>query len=262
MEKFKTRQLPLGLLQQTANDSGLPTKLQTAAWTPSQGADDLDARYQQSLGLASDQGYPLSLATTDPLYSQWKNFSLSTIGFVPAQPASGSDLWSTFLRSRYGVMSALNAAYRSTYVGFTDVPFPSALPRKPQPLLDWYQFQGMLLMQGSAHQFTVYLPMPIADAQNTEAHRAKYDLARRVVALEKPAHTMFEIKFYWAFFRVGEVRLGEDSVLDHGSRAPELMRPVMLGDSYAGSGYLSREQPCQPRERQFLDPNFLRPGSC
>jgi phage tail-like protein len=262
MEKFKTRQLPLGLLQQTTNDSGLPTKLQTAAWTPSQGADDLDRRYQQSLGLALDQAYPISIAPTDPLYSQWKNFSLSTMGFVPAQPAGGSDLWSIFLRSRYGVMSALNAAYRSTYVGFTDVPLPTALPRKPQPLLDWYQFQGMLLMQGSAHQFTVYLPMPIADAQNTEAHRAKSDLARRVVALEKPAHTMFEIKFYWAFFRVGEARLGEDSVLDHGSRAPELMRPVVLGDSYAGSGYLSRQQPCQPREREFLNSSFVRPRSC
>jgi hypothetical protein len=61
---------------------------------------------------------------------------------------------------------------------------------------------------------------------------------------------------------VGEARLGEDSVLDHGSRAPELMRPVVLGDSYAGSGYLSHEQPCQPRARQFLNPNLLHPRSC
>ncbi len=187
---------------------------------------------------------------------------MSTIGVVPSQPESGSDLWMTFLRSRYGVISALNAAYRSTYTGFADVPFPVALPRQPQPLLDWYQFQGMLLMQVPAHRFTVFLPMPVSDAQDTQAHRAKYDLARRIVALEKPAHTTFEIKFYWAFFRVGEVRLGEGSVLDHGSRAPELMRPVVLDNSYASSGYLSREQPCQPRERQFLNPNFLHARSC
>jgi hypothetical protein len=254
--------LPLALLQETATEAGLPTKLQTVAWTPAQGADDLDRRYQQALKLTTDKQYPLAMATTDPLYSQWSNFSLSTIGVVPSQPDMGSDLWSTFLRTRYGVINALNAAYRSTYTGFENVPFPSALPRQPQPLLDWYQFQGMLLVQAAAHQFTVFLPMPLSDAQDTQAHRAKYDLARRVVALEKPAHTTFEIKFYWAFFRLGEARLGKDSVLDHGSRAPELMRPVVLGDSYAGSGYLSREQPCQPRERQFLNPNFLRPGSC
>jgi phage tail-like protein len=262
IEKFSTRQLPLALLQETATEAGLPTKLQTVAWTPAQGADDLDRRYQQALKLTTDKQYPLAMATTDPLYSQWSNFSLSTIGVVPSQPDMGSDLWSTFLRTRYGVISALNAAYRSTYTQFENVPFPSGLPRQPQPLLDWYQFQGMLLVQAAAHQFTVFLPMPLSDAQDTRAHRAKYDLARRVVALEKPAHTTFEIKFYWAFFRLGEARLGKDSVLDHGSRAPELMRPVVLGDSFAGSGYLSREQPCQPRERQFLDTNFLRPGRC
>jgi phage tail-like protein len=262
VEKFRTQQLPLGLLQESASESGLPAKLQTRAWTPSQGADDLDKRYQQALGLTPDKQYQLSMASSDPLYSQWKSFSMSTIGVLPSQPDPGSDLWSTFLRSRYGVIVALNAAYRSSYSRFEDVPFPVALPRQPQPLLDWYQFQGMLLMQAAAHQFTVYLPMPIGDAQDTQAHRAKFDLARRVVALEKPAHTAFEIKFYWAFFRVGEARLGEGSVLDHGSRAPELMRPVVLGDSYAGSGYLSREQPCQPRERQFLNPNLLHPRSC
>ena len=71
-------------------------------------------------------------------------------------------------------------------------------------------------------------------------------------ALEKPAHATFEIKFYWAFFRVGDARLAEDTVLDHGSRAPQLLHPVELGDSYAGSGYLSRQQPCDPRERQLF----------
>jgi phage tail-like protein len=262
VEKFTTRRVPLGMLHDPAIEAGLPTKLQTAAWTPAQGADDLDQRYRNALNLPSDKQYPISLSATDPLYPQWNSFSRSTLGFLPAQPESGSGLWSTFLRSRYGVLSALNAAYRSAYTAFENVPFPSTLPRQPQPLLDWYQFQGMLLIQATAHQFTVYLPMPLADAQNTQAHRSRYDLARRVVALEKPAHTTFEIKFYWAFFRVGEARLGADSVLDHGSRAPELMRPVVLGNSYAGSGYLSREQPCQPRERQFLRTDFSRPGSC
>jgi hypothetical protein len=135
--------------------------------------------------LTPDKIYPLSMATTDALYSQWSSFSMNTIGIVPSQPDAGSDLWTTFLRSRYGVLTTLNAAYRSTYSSFENVPFPSTLPRQPQPLLDWYQFQGMLLMQAAAHRFTVYLPMSIGDAQNTEAQRAKADLAQRVVLDEE-----------------------------------------------------------------------------
>jgi hypothetical protein len=100
--------------------------------------------------------------------------------------------------------------------------------------------------------------MPVADARDTQAHRAKLDLVQRVAALEKPAHTTFEIKFYWAFFRVGEARLAEDTVLDYGSRAPQLLRPVELGDSYTGSSYLSRQQPCDPRERQLFKPRSRR----
>jgi phage tail-like protein len=254
VEKFRTRRLPLGLLQATPGETGLPAKLQTTAWTPGQGADDLDQRYRNSLNLPDGTRYPISVATGDAVYPQWSSFSTTTIGLVPAQPDPASELWPTFLRSRYGVIDGLNTAYRSTFSGFPSVPFPSELPRQPQPLLDWYQFQGTLLVQAAAHRFTIFLPMPIADAQDTQAHQAKLGLAQRVVALEKPAHTTFEIKFYWAFFRVGEARLAEDTVLDYGSRAPQLLRPVVLGDSYTGSGYLSRQQPCQPRERQLLKP--------
>jgi phage tail-like protein len=251
VEKFSGRRLPLAMLQDAKTDSGLPVKLKTGAWTPAQGADDLDQRWA-SLNLKNGKQYPISMSTNAGLYPQWRDFSTRVIGFEPAAPPPGSDLWTVFLRSRYGTLIALNTVWRASYSGFADVPFPSVLPRQPGPLLDWYQFQGALLVQAAAHQFTVFLPMPVGDAQNTEAHRAKLDLAQRVVALEKPAHTTFDIQFYWAFFRVGEARLGSDSVLDQGSRAPQLLRPVVLGDSYAGSGYLSRQQLCQPRQRPFF----------
>ncbi|HLK69143.1 MAG TPA: phage tail protein [Bryobacteraceae bacterium] len=258
VEKFTTRRIPLGLLQDTPGDAGLPTKLQTAIWTPAQGADDLDKRYQDSLNLPAGTRYPISLDSSDANYSAWSSFSTATIGLVPGQPDPGSDLWATFLRSRYAVIDALNSAYGTNFGGFDDVPFPSDLPRKPQPLTDWYQFQGALLVQSTAHQFTIFLPVAIADAQNTEAQKAKLDLAQRVVALEKPAHTTFEIKFYWAFFRVGDARLGSDTVLDHGSRAPQLLQPVVLNDTYVGSGYIARQKPCDPRTRQFLKPQLFQ----
>jgi phage tail-like protein len=45
-----------------------------------------------------------------------------------------------------------------------------------------------------AHRFTVLLPTPLTSTTET--------LIRRLVELEKPAHTAFTIKQYWALFRV------------------------------------------------------------
>lgn len=252
VEKFSTRLLPAGMFESAPTDTGLPIKLQTTLWTPSQGPADLDQRYAAALQLAPGTTYPILVPSTDPQFAAWKTFSSATLGFVPAQPDSSSGLWATFLRTRYGVVSALNAIYGASYTNFSDVLFPSTLPRRPKPLLDWYQFQGVLLIDAAAHQFTVYLPLAPADAQSTTTQRAKLNLARRVIELEKPSHTTYEIKFYWAFFRLGDARLGQDTVLDQGSRAPQLLLPAVLGDTYTGSTYVSCELPGEPRRRPFL----------
>jgi phage tail-like protein len=247
VEAFRMRRLPPGLLQGAVIDTGLPIKARTATWTPSLGADELNARYSKALGTPGTS-YPIYLPSSDANYSQWSAFSLANLGLVPRQPDSASGLWPTFLAGRYGSISALNTAYLSGYTSFSDVLFPTNLPRQSQPLWDWYQFQGVLLIQAFAHQFTLFLPMLPGDAQSVTAHRSKLSLAQRVLELEKPAHTAYEIKFYWAFFRVGEARLGADTVLDYGSRAPQLMQPALVGDTYLGSIYLTR----QPQQRPFL----------
>lgn len=61
-----------------------------------------------------------------------------------------------------------------------------------------------------AHRFTIMLPTTI-DASTQR-------LVERIVGLEKPAHTAFTMKQYWALFRVGEVRLGLDTVLGRGGQ--------------------------------------------
>jgi phage tail-like protein len=252
IEEFSRRQLPPGLLQDAVTGSGLPVKSQTAAWTPALGADELNLRYGNALQQPGTQ-YPIYLASTDPNYSQWTGFSMANLGLVPSQPDSVSGLWPTFLQGRYRLIGDLNTAYRGNYTSFSDVPFPDSLPRLSQPLSDWYQFQGVLLIQASAHRFTLYLPMVPGDAQNVALHRSKLSLAQRVIELEKPAHTAYDIKFYWAFFRIGEARLGEDTVLDYGSRAPQLLQPALIGDTYLGSVYLARQTPERP---------YLKQGSC
>lgn len=252
VEEFRRRQLPPGLLQDSVVDPGLPIKTQIGTWTPALGADELHQRYGKATQTPGAQ-YPIYLPSSDANYSGWTAFSRANLGLVPGQPDSVSGLWPTFLRGRYAAIGALNTAYRTNYTAFSDVPFPANLPRQAQPLLDWYQFQGVLLIQASAHRFTLYLPMVPGDAQNVTAHRSKLNLAQRVMELEKPAHSAYEIKFYWAFFRVGEARLGEDTVLDLGSRAPQLLQPALIGDTYLGSIYLARQSPERP---------FLKQGSC
>jgi hypothetical protein len=64
-------------------------------------------------------------------------------------------------------------------------------------------------------------------------------LARKVLDLEKPAHTVYDMRFYWAMFRLGEARLGDDTLLDRGSRSPELMAPMVLGEGFLAEAFLS-----------------------
>jgi hypothetical protein len=71
-----------------------------------------------------------------------------------------------------------------------------------------------------------------------EVEASQLALARRIVALEKPAHTVFDVRFYWAMNRIGEARLGLDSAIGQGSRAPELVPAAILGRAYAGATFV------------------------
>lgn len=83
-----------------------------------------------------------------------------------------------------------------------------------------------------AHHFTVQMPMGRSGAFNAEDEQRRLRLALRIANLEKPAHTTCSVQFYWAMFRVDHARLGDDTVLGLGGRAPELMPPMILGQGY------------------------------
>lgn len=74
-------------------------------------------------------------------------------------------------------------------------------------------------------------------------------MVKRIAELEKPAHTRFDIRRYWDFFRVGEVRLGIDTVLGQEGRFLE----TILNRSYLAEGYLTPAHPMDVGDRLILD---------
>jgi hypothetical protein len=179
----------------------------------------------------------------------WRQFCQETLGFVPSAGNNDLHLWQDFLARRYRTIAECNTYYDSSWSSFDEVPLPSALPPDGAPLIDWYQFESVVLpMHRFAHQFTVLLPTPLSGSADTTEYQRRLDLATRIVKMEKPAHTIFSVKFYWAMFRVGEARVGYDTVVDQGSRAPEFMAAMVLGRQHVGESFIgSLHPPLQDR---------------
>lgn len=97
----------------------------------------------------------------------------------------------------------------------------------------------------SAHRFTVLLPHDLTDEQQ--------QMARRIIDLEKPAHTAFELKRYWDLFRVGEARLGLDTRLGKTT----LISPVIVGASALSAAYLQAPYPFAVPDRLISDRDRL-----
>ncbi|WP_091743269.1 phage tail protein [Phenylobacterium immobile] len=248
IERFMTRRfsaLSLGDPLELAGPRVLPL---TPAWRPADGA----ARLQQLWVEAGGAGaFPVA-APADPDAAQaWRAFAATTLGFVPSVlTADLLSRWRLFLARRYQRIRVLNQRYATSWDDFNAVPYPDRLPVDGPALEDWRQFEGTVLAMGkTAHRFSVLAPAPRIRADRAKA-RARIDLARRIVELEKPAHTTFSVGLYWALFRVGEARLELDTVLEAGSRSPDLLPPIVLGLDYVGEGHLDRTL---PTGRQVLE---------
>jgi phage tail-like protein len=320
VEQFLTRTLP-PVVAGDASDGGGPLVATTgAAWSPAQGAAELDRRYREALGSADpDVRFPLR----DPdgtRSAAWRAFARATLGFVPAATPPDARLWQMYLQELYNTVGALSDAHGSTYTSFVDVavpqdaptdqaaddwlgftlelpltpetivwvrwqrflahryrraralneaygtswpalaavPLPRYAPTSTAALTDWYLFESRVLpMHSVAHQFRVLLPNPqtsLADRGALEAaQQEQLRLARRVVDLAKPAHTEFSVRFYWAMFRLGEARLGTDTLLDLGGRSAFLNPPTALDQVYLGETSL-------PAGHPFDVPDRLVPG--
>jgi hypothetical protein len=221
-------------------------------WLPAQGRDALDQRYTEALRSAGiTQGeqreFPLHPSPAESVV--WTTFARAALGFVPSATPNDAPRWHDFLARRYSRIGALNDLYRTQWESFAAVPLPERVPPDGAPLRDWYQFEAVVLaMHRTAHRFSVLLPAPTQVADDSE-HRRRLDLAERLIALEKPAHTVFDVKFFWAALRVGEVRLGYDTVLDRGSRALGFPR-LVLGQGFLAESVLAPSHPFDVTDRQ------------
>jgi len=162
-------------------------------------------------------------------------------------------LWQDFLARRYRLVSALNKAYETRWPNFETVSLPTASPTRNLAARDWQLFASVVLgMHRRAHRFTVLLPVPLVHRDNVVALDERRARAERIINLEKPAHTTFEVKFYWAAFRLGEARLGTDTIVDRGSRMLYLTRPMILDQTYLAAGYLASRNPPNLADRQII----------
>lgn len=190
----------------------------------------------------------------------WRRFLRAGLGFTYAE--SGSEdvaAYRNFLRRRYRQIDSLNRDYRlgdAAYQDFAQIALPAALPEGGKPLRDWIQFVSVLLPTArKAHRFTVLVPAQMQ--QSAEDRGPLTELVRRVVNLEKPAHTTFDVKEYWALFRVGEARLGLDSLLGSGSR----LTALVLDHSFLAQSYLSPAHPWSVRNRTLLGRDSIGGGT-
>jgi phage tail-like protein len=247
-EAFRSR-IPVPSLTSPAS---LENARAAGRWTPPDGRAQLLKRYRDELGLPSTATYPLTAPGEAALAAAWSDFSSRVIGFVPSFTTADLAAWREFLQGRYQRIASYNAAWQSSFGSFGSVPFPSALPADGQPLADWYQFEGITLpMRRTAHRFSVLAP--VRPGLDFARQQERAELAKRIVEAEKPAHTVFDIKFYWAMFRAGLARLGVDTVLGSGSRVPELMRPIVLDQSYVGESWLASARAPGSEGRITLD---------
>lgn len=273
VERFLTRQMA-GVQLGDPSDLGTTSLMEKSEeWTLDQGVEPFHERfrhYLESIYVKEDQSLntealaetwgTTKLKTIDFLpvmpqdeaqASDWLNFTTSRqLGFTYADITSGDDShYRKFLLRRYRRIDELNSAHQlsdgSAYSSFNAINLPNNMPSGDIPLYDWIQFASIVLpIRRAAHRFTVLIPTVSNYASTLE----EIEQVRRIVAIEKPAHTAFDVQPYWALFRVGEARTGLDTLLGRGGRFAALF----IAGGYIGEGYLGYSHPWNVTERMVL----------
>jgi len=276
METFRTRSLPSVLLGDATAVAGPRTVSVGERWQPDQGGARLQRLYRNFLlGLYADPADPENDAAAlarlndawetghtsmdqvifdvkppkGPAAVDWRSFAGSELGITMAEEAADDGGWRDFLRQRYGGIAALNLAWGLVgdlvHSSFDAISLPDAgLPPDGEPLADWYLYAAVAVPQeASAHRFTLLIPVG-SDVAPIDRQQL-LDRAHAVVDREKPAHTAFDVRLYWALFRAGSARVGFDTLLGEGSR----LTAIVLGAGALGQGLVGEGHPWNLADR-------------
>jgi phage tail-like protein len=262
VEGFLTRRAPGVVFGDPSTTGGPGVTTDLIQWRPEMGAVFIHQRYRAFLAArygvdpATLQNVefppvmPVCAATEE--VEAWRDFLRFGLGFTYAavEPAD-DDRYREFLARRYRRVAELNRAYELTgtaaYATFGAIPLPETLPASGRPLYDWIQFASVYLPTVRiSHHFTVMIPTRAYAGEQVTL--PNLEVVRRIIELEKPGHTRFEVKEYWAMFRVGEARLGLDTYLEYGSR----LAAIALGSRHVGQGYLAAPHPWDVPDRKVV----------
>lgn len=191
---------------------------------------------------------PTGAETNANLKADWKKFVENTSN-------TNRKLRQDFLARRYRRVGQLNKIYGTNWDSFEYVSLLDQMPSGNQPLADWFLFESIVLkMNAAAHRFTVLIPANIGGQKpdSREEQKAKLERIRGIIELEKPAHTVFDFRYYWNLFRLEEVRLGADTLLGLGSRDPLLSPELVVGENYIGESRIGTLQPEKYASRYVL----------
>ena len=275
IEHYLLRSEP-GIVLGDPTDVQVPGAITSGAkWTPSLGAGPIDQQFRRFLitEYADIAGLNLAWGTSfsgfdDPLLrfpaiqpasaaaaADWSQFIAANLGFTYAQVTDADEpAYQSFLVARYRQIAVLNTAYGftgnaalSSFFSVRPVLWSllaSGLPTGGVFLQDWILFVSVVLpTRQNAHRFSAIVPVQLTDDAATQMRRQS--VAQRVAQQEKPAHTSFDVKLYWAAFRVGQARAGIESVIGPSSR----FAAVLLGQSTLGVADLGFVEPWSVRGR-------------
>jgi phage tail-like protein len=204
------------------------------------------------LGAALPSGWPSDSETSaEGKRAEWRKF-VASLPVSDARLARWLKRWQGFVARRHLRVAVLAERTGLNWPEFELLPPPATLPVTKAALADWALFELLLEpMAATAHAFSVLLPISGPQAER-EALEQRIDLAKRVVQLEKPAHTRFDVRPYWALLRIGQVRLGLDTLLGLGSREPGLAPPLVLGSGHLGAARVAPRR-AVPDDRLLLE---------
>jgi phage tail-like protein len=261
VENYRTRRLPPVVAGDSTDEIG-PREIPAAGrWRASEGRSRLNARYRDFLAangvvVPANAELPIRQPSDGDAARLWRTFSQEALGFVPSATSSDVTAWRAFLARRYKTPSSLQKIYAVSSTD--DMSLPDRIPPDGGALRDWFDFESTVMaVRRNAHRFSVLVPIPRSQDNTEEFRRQRLDLVRRVVDLEKPAHTVFDVKFYWALFRVGAARLGDDTLVYRGGRDPDLLPPLRLGQGYLAESHLTAGHPQNVSERQIVGRDAL-----